>query len=101
MRRRAWLAWLVLAAGLGVGVAGAHLPGKAAWDLLSGLLVLAAAALGVSLLPWGRWFPAVQPMPGLFARPSPRERWCTQCGSVTSRGGPCRRCGHTPASRGK
>jgi hypothetical protein len=109
VRRRAWLAWGVLALGLAFGVAGRDLPGGRAWNLLAGLCLVAALVVAVTLLPWwGRFRPQVTPLVALFRAPRKTERWCTRCGTPTARKGPCRLCGHTPrslamapASRGK
>lgn len=102
MRRRAWAAWALLALGILLGLLGRIAPGGDAWNLLGGLALLAAVALGVSLLPaWGRVRPALQPFPGLFQAPRPHERWCAACGRPTPAKGACRTCGHTPISRGR
>src|SRR6185436_16139897 len=102
MRRRAWVAWGLLALGLALGLAGQVLPGGSTWDLFSGLFVAVAIGLAVSLLPfWRRWLAPLVPMPDLFQAPRPTERWCARCGHPTARRGPCRTCGHTPASGGR
>lgn len=107
------MAWGLLALGILLGLLGRVLPAGDVWNLLGGLALLAAIALGVSLLPfWGRVLPMLQPFPGLFRAPRPSERWCAHCGNPTARKGACKTCGHTPrppkplsarsaASRGK
>lgn len=102
MRQRAWLAIVLAIAGLGLAVAAPHMPGSQGWNVLAGLLLVAAIVLGVSLLAvWRRVFPPLPPMEGLFETPRATQRWCTHCGHPTARRGPCQSCGHTPASRGK
>jgi hypothetical protein len=84
--------------GVLLGLLGRALPASDIWNLLGGLALLAAIALGISLLPfWGRVLPTLQPFPGLFRAPRASERWCDRCGSPTPRKGACRTCGHAPA----
>lgn len=100
VRRRAWVALACLGLGILFGLLGRVAPGAATWNLLAGLLVLAALALGLTLLGLGRrLLPGLAPMPDLFERPRPNERWCLACGHPTGANGPCRACGHTPVSR--
>lgn len=100
MRRRAWVAWTCLAAGIALGVLGRVLPGASTWNLLAGLAFLAAIALGLSLLPVARRvLPGLADFPDLFDRPNSRERWCATCGHPTLRNGPCATCGAAPVSR--
>lgn len=102
MRQRAWLAIAFAAVGLGLAVAAPQMPGKQGWNVLAGLLLVAAIGLGLSLLAfWRQVFPPLPPMAGLFEAPRASQRWCSRCGRPTARQGPCQSCGHTPASRGK
>lgn len=102
MRRRALVALGLAAAGLGLAVAAPHLPGERGWNVLAGLLLVAAIVLGLSLLPvWRGLLPPRAPIEDLFTVPRATERWCDRCGHPTPRKGACRTCGHTPASRGR
>ena len=97
MRRRALAAWALAAVGLLLAVLAPHLAGARGWNVIAGLLLVAAIVLGLSLLPfWRKVMPALPPMEGLFTRPRPSERWCSRCGNPTPRQGACRECGHTP-----
>lgn len=101
MRSRAWAALILAAAGLALAVAGRHLPAARLWNVIAGLMLLVAIALGISLLRFWRDLAApLQPVTNLFTRPRSSERWCAHCGHPTTRKGPCRTCGHTPTSRG-
>jgi hypothetical protein len=106
VRRRAWIAWGCLALGIVFGILGRVLPGADTWNLLAGILFLAAIVLGLSLLRLAqRVMPALVDFPDLFDRPRLNERWCATCGHPTGAKGPCRTCGATPsptsASRGR
>lgn len=97
MRRRALAALALAAGGLLLAVLAPHLPGERGWNVLAGLLLVAAIVLGLSLLPfWRGLMPPLPPMEGLFTVPRGLERWCARCGNPTARRGPCRECGHTP-----
>ena len=88
--------------GIGFGILGRVLAGADTWNLLAGILFLAAIVLGVSLLPIARQLlPGLVDFPDLFDRPRPNERWCASCGHPTGSAGPCRVCGATPVSRGR
>jgi len=101
VRRRAVVAWALLALAVALGAV-RTLTKASALDLPAGLCLLVAAGLGISLLPvWRRVLPSLAPLPGLFQAPRASERWCGRCGHPTARRGPCRTCGHTPASRAK
>lgn len=101
MRRRAWIAWGCLAAGIALGILGRVLPGAAAWNLLAGIAFLVALVLGLSLLLGHRIMPGLVDMPDLFDRPRPNERWCATCGHPTMAKGPCRHCGAAPPTPSK
>ncbi|HUR62521.1 MAG TPA: hypothetical protein VM286_09190 [Candidatus Thermoplasmatota archaeon] len=59
-------------------------------DPLAGLLLVAAACVGISLLPF--WATMRGPtMPGLFTPPREGQRWCTVCGRPAPLGA-CPRC---------
>jgi len=93
VRTRARLAWasagtavLVLAMG---ALAHTHV-----LDLTGGLLAVAGACLGLSLLPfWGRTFAPLPRMTDLNRRPRQDERWCAACGRPARRGAACAACG--------
>lgn len=102
MRRRALIAWACLVLGIGFGILGRVLPGADTWNLLAGILFLAAIVLGLSLLRLAqRIMPAMVDFPDLFDRPLPNERWCASCGHPTGAAGACRLCGATLVSRAR
>ena len=102
MRQRALAAWVLAGLGLVLAVAGRSLPAERVWGSIAGLFLLAAIVLGLSLLPfWKGLVAPVQPLPDLFQKPTGSERWCSRCGNPTPRKGPCRVCGHAPATRTK
>lgn len=89
MRKRVVVAVGLLAAGFALALVGR----AAAADLLdplAGLFLVASLAVALSLLPlWARL--RGPPMPGLFERPTPGQRWCTVCGRPAPPGA-CPRC---------
>lgn len=89
MRKRAIVAGGLLAAGFAVALL-ARAAAPDALDPVAGLLLLASAGVALSLLPvWRRL--RGPPMPGLFERPAPGERWCPVCGRPAPPGA-CPRC---------
>ena len=100
MRRRAWIAWGALAAAILLGILGRVAPGADAWNLGAGVALTVAIGLALTLIPLGRTIaPSLAPLPGLFERPGPNERWCASCGRAAPRSGACRHCGGAPAAR--
>jgi uncharacterized paraquat-inducible protein A len=89
VRKRVVVAVGLLAAGFALALVG-RLTAADLLDPLAGLLLVASVAVALSLLPvWAHL--RGPPMPGLFERPRPGERWCAVCGRPAPPGA-CPRC---------
>lgn len=93
VRLRVWLLSGSIALALLFGFLGRGTDVEA-FDILAGLLWMAAIGLGISLLPfWRRVLPPVPAMPGLFDSVPDQGRWCIACGNSTPKGIQCSICG--------